>query len=53
MWEIKDIDPAGNPANPGRVFVTDGKEAFHVDAMGAERLVELLNAGAPKKKASK
>lgn len=55
MWEVTTIDPDGNPANEGRVFVTNGKESFHVDFTGSQHLADLLNAGAkpPKEKASR
>lgn len=52
-WEVVDVDPAGNPANVGRVFVTNGLEAFHVDATGAQHLADLLDAGATPRRESR
>lgn len=45
-WEILSVDHEGNPANEGRVFVTDGKDSFHVDQTSAQRLADLLSDGA-------
>lgn len=53
MWEVTTTDPSGNLANEGRVFVTNGIEAFHVDFTGAQRLADLLNAGSTPRRESR
>lgn len=46
MFEVIEPETGEGQVPDYRVFVTDGKDSFHIDAPSAQRLCELLNAAA-------
>ena len=44
-WRVEQKPNPQGKDDDGRDMVTDGVEFFHVDRDGAQRLVDLLNAG--------